>query len=254
MKKTLIALIAAVMAFTAVSCGEKEKKEETSSESVNTETTAEVSADELMKDISERAAVDKADLTAQQIEKSDIPEDWKELNVDGLKIRVPSGVEELNADPGTRRFGDETKRLFITTSSSVEYDGGLLFSALNSDISEEKVRQAFSELGIDYNGTRLSFLKAALLLTSADKTDENAEAFETAIKAKGGEFDFADEVYVSESDGHQIYTIVNKKFFKNDVTSLTVYYFADEKTAYTVGVNAGTMEEALQIATNLSLA
>ncbi|SHM17182.1 hypothetical protein [Ruminococcus flavefaciens] len=252
MKKTLIALAAAAMALTAVSCGEKEKG--TSSEGVNAETTIEVSAGELMKDISERAAVEKADMTAKPTEKCDIPDDWKELTVDGLKIRVPSGVEELNADPGMRRFGDETKGLYLTTSAAVEYDGGVLFSALNPDTSEEKVRQAFSELGIEYNGTRLSFLKAALSITSADKTDENAEAFETAIKAKGGEFDFADEVYVSESDGHQIYIILDKKFFKSDVVSLTVYYFVDEKTAYTVGINAGTMEEALQIATNLSLA
>ena len=60
MKKTLIALAAAAMVFTAVSCGEKEKG--TSSEGVNAETTIEVSAGELMKDISERAAVEKADI------------------------------------------------------------------------------------------------------------------------------------------------------------------------------------------------
>lgn len=252
MKRTLTAITAAAMVFTSISCGEKKK--DTSSESVNAETSAEASVDELMKGISERAAIDKADMTAKPTEKYDIPDDWKELTVDGLKIRVPSGVEELTADPGTRRFGDETKRLFITTSPAVEHDGGLALSALNPDTSEEKVAQAFSELGIEYNGTRLSFFKAALSLTSADKTDENAEAFETAITAKGSEFDFADEVYVSESDGHQVYTMANKKFFKNDVASVTVYYFVDEKTAYTVGINTGTMEEALQIATNLSLA
>ena len=254
MKKTIIAAALAAMTFAAVSCSDK--KEDKLTDNVE-ETTVEVtiSEEDIMRDIAKDSAAEKVDMTAQQIEKYDIPEDWQELSVENFKIYVPSGVEELDADTGMRRFGDESKGLYLTILPAIKYDCGMTLGALNPDLSEEKVKQAFSELGIEYNGTRLSFMKAALSLTSADKTDENAEAFETAILAKGTEFDMDKEILVSESDGHPIYIDVYKDLgLKKEKASIGVNFFIDESTVQSFVVNADTMDEALQIATNLKLA
>ncbi|MBO4493579.1 MAG: hypothetical protein J5724_04245 [Ruminococcus sp.] len=253
MKKTLIAFAVAAMAFAAVSCGEK--KTDSSPESGSPATTAEESADELMKDMLKKSYSDNADMTAQQTEKYDIPDGWKEIEVESLKIYVPSAVEELSADPGTRRFGDKAEGLYLITSPAKEYDGGLALSALDPDTSEEKVSLAFSELGIEYNGTRLSFFKAALSLTDSDKTSENAEAYETALSAKENEFALDKEIYVTGSEGHPIYIEVRKDFgLKNRKPSVCADFFIDEKTVQSVTVNAETLEEALRIAANLRLA
>lgn len=249
MKKTLIAITAAAMLLTAVSCGEKKTdSSDTSSESWELN-------DEEIRELERKIAYDDVDLASKQIEKYAVPEGWKEISVDGIIIPVPSEVEELKADPGSRRFGDKSKGLYIRTFKAVKWEGGVEFvAAAFPEITAERVKQAFSDLGIEYDGTRLSLFKAALSLSKANKTAENAESFEIAAIAKSNAFAITKEVLVSESDGHPIYIeVVDDLGLKNRKPSVNADFFVDENTVYTVGVNAETMDEVLQIATNLKL-
>jgi hypothetical protein len=126
------------------------------------------------------------------------------------------------------------------------------------EVSEENIAAAFNTLGIDYDGTRTSFYKAVLSFTSADRTEENAEAFEIAALAKGFCFLIFPEVYYICSDGHDIYAhrypsegSNGEKYPESNDARFWVGAFADSNTEYTLMVKGGSREEALMICSTI---
>ena len=262
MKKLIIALIAAAMALTAVSCEKSGKTQKKSAEETQTKNMSEYEAEKRgsMKERAIDEAFEKADMTAQQIEKYDIPDDWKELSFRGISMCVPPDVEASEGFTGSEEYRNPSGTVHIIPWAGYTWDEGFGGDEDFPEITDEKVRNAFSELGIGYDGTRLSFYRAVLALTGSSRTDENADAFETAVLAKGIEFSNVAEVFVTESDGHPIYIngLYNEAEMEEEDTekyrtSFSASIFADENTEYTVMIFAGSMSEALKMASSIKI-
>lgn len=278
MKKTLFVFIAAAMLLAAVSCGKDGKK--TSSDEASPNVTAETTtrsvedilaeytttAEELEKQIAEmkETVMERVDLTAQKLQNYEIPDDWKEISDGRIKLLVPPDVEDKKTSTSELirgKFQNEDKSVAVTITNGNDWNEH--YEAEDEDnyfpeISEEKIVKAFKELGIDYDGTRTSFYKAVLSFTSADRTDENAEAFDTAALAKGLCFMTFPEVFYGDHDGHDVYAHgyppINPlgKKSKNSDCKLWVGAFADSNTEYTLMVTARSREEALMICSTIT--
>ena len=283
MKKTLIALIAAVMAFTVVSCGKDEKAavEETTSET-NAETTAETTtysyeqalddllsettttAEELEQALNEtkELALERIDITAQDIPEYKIPDDWHEVSDGRMKMLVPPGVTDQSPENSSlilSKFVDKENGISVITMNGNDWEEKSKEDIeFFPEVSEENIAAAFNTLGIDYDGTRTSFYKAVLSFTSADRTEENAEAFEIAALAKGFCFLVFPEVFYRSSDGHDIYAhayplegIDDEKYLESNNARFWVGAFADSNTEYTLMVKGSSREEALMICSTI---
>ncbi|MBR5682063.1 MAG: hypothetical protein IKW96_02105 [Ruminococcus sp.] len=280
MKKTLTVLMAAAMLLTAVSCGKDGKK--TFSDEAAPNVTAEITtksiedilaeytttAEELEKQISEmkETAMERVDLTAQKLQNYEIPDDWKEMSDGRIKFLVPPDVEDKTTSKSKLimgKFQNEDRSVAVTIMNGNDWNEHYEAEAEDEDdyfpeVSEENVVKAFKELGIDYDGTRTSFYKAVLSFTSADRTDENAKAFDTAALAKGLCFLTFPEVFYGDHDGHDVYAHgyppINSlgKKSKDSDCKFWVGAFADSNTEYTLMVTARSREEALMICSTIT--
>jgi hypothetical protein len=242
MKKTLTALIAAAMTFTAVSCGEKKK--DSSSESINAEITTEAETTQSVEDmIDDYLPVFDShlgiDMTAEPLpETESIPDDWQEISNGKISFRVSADVKmddfEYEFEDGhtfkSTTAKSEDKKIFMSffdgTDWSVEEEPTTLDSDLigedtidfakknaeekgypkDGDITEEKTVRYLSEMGLEYDGTRTSLYRALLGFSSKMKTDDNSEAFEyiATLKAITIAVSFPG-VYYMEADGKPVY-------------------------------------------------
>lgn len=281
MKKAFMAIIAAaaVMAFSAVSCG-KDKEEApaaeadvssvqdtaTSSDDLFAEyTTTAEELEQLLADMRKKA-MERVDITAQPIADYEIPGDWKEVSDGRMRFRVPPDVEDQTSSSGSiilGKFKNAEKDVAILTMNGNDWSKQEDSSEENDffpEASDEKTTEAFEKLGMEYDGTRTSFYKAVLSFTSADRTDENAEAFDTAALAKGLCFIEFPEVFYKNSDGHDIYAhaypmpdiLLGGNEDKDDSGSFWVGAFADPNTEYTLSVHARSREEALMICSTIT--
>jgi len=279
MKRTLTAITVAAMLLTAVSCGKTEKK--TSSDEAASNVTAEITtrsiedilaeytttAEELEEQLAEmkETAKERVDLTAQPIPEYDIPDDWKKMSDGRIEFLVPPDVVDNTSStstliPGKYQNEDKSVSVIIMNGNDWnEHDESEDVEDYFPEVTEEKTIKALKELGIEYDGTRTSFYKAVLSFTSADRTDENAEAFDTAALAKGLCFLIFPEVFYKDSDGHDIYahdysseTMLGKKS-KNSDSKFWVGAFADSNTEYTLMVTARSREEALKICSTIKI-
>lgn len=276
MKKTLIALTAAAMTFTAVSCG---KKTDSPASGTAAETTTKsiedilaestTTAEELEQEIAKmkEQAMERVDLTAKPIPECTIPDDWQEMSDGRMSFLVPADVEDKSSSTGSLilgKFMNEDKSVSVITMEGNDWnehdEDGDEADNYFPEISEENYTKAFKELGLEYDGTRTSFYKAVLSFTSADRTDENAEAFNVAALAKGMCFYAFPEVYYhKDSDGHDIYA--HAYFAENMLGKTTnadnsrywVGAFADSNREYTLIVNARSQEEALMICSTIKI-
>jgi len=277
MKKKFAALAAVIMAFSAVSCS---KKEEKASDETAVETTAEAdsqdiddlltekttTAEELEKAKKEmkRSALERVDITAQPIPEYEIPADWHEVSDGRIKMLVPSDVTEQTTGNGSivlGKFLNEDKSVSVIAMKGNDWskkeeddDSENYFPEVN----DESIAKAFAELGIDYDGTRTSFYKAVLSFTGADRTKENADAFEIAALAKGFCFFAFPEVFYRDANGHDIYAhgyslegLTGEKFPESNDARFWVGAFADSNTEYTFMVKGKTREEALMMCSTI---
>ena len=268
MGKLIISLLAAAVVFSAVSCG-KTDEPAASSEAVGssavTETgTAEEDAEAEMAKFKAQA-LERADLTAQPMPDSEIPDDWHELSNGTISMYVPADVEDVSSEGSSMsKFQNEDKSVFIfimgandwSVTADEEDDE---FTEYFPELKEENTAKALNELGLDYDGTRASFYKAVLSFTSKDRTEKNAEAFDAAALAKGMAFLTFPEVYYHDAEGHDIYAhAYSSAAIKGDLSDsednrFWIGAFADPNTEYTAMVTAHTKEEALQIASTIKI-
>jgi hypothetical protein len=270
MKKTLTVLIAAAMMFTAVSCGKKADSSSSETAEATTNSIADLlqsttTAEELEQELAEmkEKAMERIDLTAKPIPEYTIPDDWQEMSDGRMSFLVPPDVEDKSSSTGSLilgKFMNEDKSVSVITMDGNDWSEHEEDEEDNyfPKVSEENCVRAFKELGLDYDGTRTSFYKAVLSFTSADRTDENAEAFDIAALAKGLCFYAFPEVYYKDSNGHDIYA--HAYFAENmlgkttnaDNSKYWVGAFADSNREYTLIVNARSQEEALKICSTLT--
>lgn len=272
MKKALTALIAAAMAFTAVSCGKKTDSPASGTAEATTNRIADILAEntttveELEQQIAEmkKTAMERVDLTAKPVPEYTIPGDWKEMSDGRISLLVPPDVEDQSSSTGSLikgKYRNEDKSVSVIIMNGNDWSEHDEDEEDNyfPEVSDENCVKAFKELGIDYDGTRASFYKAVLSFTSADRTEENAEAFDTAALAKGLCFFAFPEVYYKDSDGHDIYA--HGYFAENMLEKTTnennskywVGAFADSNTEYTLMVKARSHEEALMICSTVKI-
>ncbi len=267
MKKTLTALIAAVMAFTAVSCGNKnedkpsETESTTASEAVTDEvTTEEETEDELTKRIREELEEDMKrcdDITLQELPEYDIPDDWHEINNGTVKMLVPPGVEEtekMDSLSVSNEYQNEDDSIHIIFHDWSKWDEGWVGTPAFPDLTGEDVEKAFAELGLDYDGTRASFIKAVSSFTGAEKTRDNAEAYRIASIEKAVEFHFYASVFHDLSDGHDVFIKgdYNKYSPDKEMSYAFVLIFSDGNNEYPVRVEAPSEEEILMMCSTIS--
>ncbi|MBR3667521.1 MAG: hypothetical protein IKN66_10235 [Ruminococcus sp.] len=264
MKKAFMAIIAAaaVMAFSAVSCGSKKEDSgavnETTAVSEEDTTEAETTDpdNEEYRELKRREAEEGVDITPQPLPEYDnIPEDWKEISYERVSLRIPPDLEETEMWPSYVKtcYGkeDSFRTAYIVEkmeSLTSLYATGYSFP----EITEETVAEAFKELGIEFDGSLLSMYKAVLSLTSEMRTDSNAESFETAMLAK--EFMIRDnsEVYYKQINGCDVY------YLKDDLShdgfwSFSVEIFVSDNENYQVQVIGDTIEEALMMCSTIDI-
>lgn len=268
MKRTLTALITAAMAFTAVSCGNKnedkpsETESTTASEAVTDEvTTEEETEDELTKRIREELEEDMKrcdDITLQELPEYDIPDDWHEINNGIVKMLVPPDVEETEKMDSSRvsnEYQNEDDSIHIIFHDWSKWDSGWVGTPAYPDLTGEDVEKAFAELGLDYDGTRASFIKAVSSFTGAEKTRDNAEAYRIASIEKAVEFHFYEAIFHNLSDGHDVF--INGDYYKNYddeeiMDHAYVLIFSDGNNEYPVRVEAPSEEEILMMCSTIS--
>lgn len=271
MKKKFAALAAVIMAFSAVSCSKKEDKPSetentTASEAVSTEdVTDEVTTEEETED--ERTLKYKkeieanmercADITMQELPEYDIPDDWHEINNGTVKMLVPPDVEETEHEESyvyTNEYRNEEGSVHVFCLKSIKWDGGCLYDFGFPELSEELVERAFSKLGIEYDGTKTSMIKALTSFTSTDKTEKNKEAYRIALIEKTIEFKIYSCIFHNISDGHDVFIKgeYNNVYPDKEMSYAYVYIFSDSNNSYSVRVEAPSVEEILMMCSTIS--
>ena len=272
MKKTIIAAALAAITFAAVSCSDKkedklsETENTTASEVVSTEdvtdevTTEEETEDEMTKrrrEEFEEAMERCADITMQELPEYDIPDDWHEINNGTVKMLVPSDVEEtekMDSSLVSNEYQNEDDSVHIIFHHFTKWDEGCLYDYRAPELSEELVAKALSKLGIDYDGTRVSMIKAITSFTSADKTEKNEEAYRIASMEKAAEFDWYSCIFHNMSDGHDVFIKgdYNSYYPDDEMDYAFVNIFSDSNNSYSVRVEAPSEEEILMMCSTLS--
>ena len=267
MKKTLTALITAAIALTAVSCSNKnenkpsETESTTASEAVTAEvTTEEETEDELTKRIREELEEDMKrcdDITLQELPEYDIPDDWHEINNGTVKMLVPPDVEEtekMDSSWVSNEYQNEDDSIHIIFHDWSKWDSGWVGTPAYPDLTGEDVEKAFAELGLDYDGTKASFIKAVSSFTGAEKTRDNEEAYRIASIEKAVEFQLYASVFHDLSDGHDVFIKgdYNKYSPDKEMGHAIVLIFSDGNNEYSVRVEAPSEEEILMMCSTIS--
>ncbi|HNZ98000.1 hypothetical protein [Ruminococcus sp.] len=263
MKKAFMAIIAAaaVMAFSAVSCGSKKEDSgavnETTAASEEDTTEAETTDpdNEEYRELKRRDAEEGVDITPKPLPEYDnIPEDWKEISYERVSLRIPPDLEETEMWPSYVKtcYGKEDSFRTAYIVEKMESENGFYMNYSFPEITEEAVAEAFRELGIEYDGSQLSMYKAVLSLTSEMRTDSNAESFETAMLAKEFELRFSSEVYYRQINGCDVY------YLKDDLShdgfwSFNAMIFVSDSEYYQVQVIGDTIEEALMMCSTIDI-
>ena len=265
MKKTFIALAAAVsaMAFTAVSCSSK--KEENASVAGNTTAAKTISTEETAEEVTVDAeaegnrkymkgkAEEGVDITVQPFpECGDIPDDWKEISYESVSMRIPPEFEEEEnaAHYIKKTYGKKDSFETAYIVQKMKSDNGLIKNYTYPEITEEVVANAFKELGIEYDGTPLSTYKAVLSLTSEMRTDQNAEYFEQAMLAKEMFLKESSEVYYRQINGYDVYYKKDEDG-KDGFWCFSIELFVNSKESYSVEVIGDTLEDALMMCSTI---
>lgn len=265
MKKAFIAVItaAAAMATVTVSCGKKENStsapeivttSETVSEADTTESDMDESDAEYREDM-ELKAEEGVDITPQPFpECGEVPDDWQEISYEGVSMRIPSDLAESEMEVSYvkeyHKEDDGFRQAYIV--EKMEARSGFLKNFRFPELTEEVVKDSFADLGIDYDGSRLSMFKAALSLTSALRTDDNDMSFKNAELAK--EFLLSDnsEVYYRQINGHDVYYLKRDKG-KDGFWCFSAEIFVDDNSYYSAEVIGGTPEEALMMCSTIDI-
>ncbi len=207
------------------------------------------------------------DLTAQPIPEFTVPDDWHQITDGKVSLYVPSDVTEL-ASGSLKRFQNEDKSIIILFMSGNDWsqeEEDETFTQLIPEAKTENTIKAFAGLGIEYDGTRRSFYRAALSFTSADRTEENAEDFDAAVIAKGLAFDIYPEIFFMEKDGKDFYAHGMNTLLPDysleagsqepdpDYHNIWLGAFADDNIEYTVMIKTPTKEESLHIASTAAI-
>ena len=267
MKKTLIAFAAAVMAFTAVSCSDT--KEDKPSENENTTayevvadevTTEEETEDEFTKILREELEEDMercADITLQELSEYDIPDDWHEINNGTVKMLVPPDVEEtekMDSSSVSNEYQNEDDSIHIVFYDWCKWDDGWLGTSAFPNLTGDDVKKAFSELRIDYDGSRASLIKAVSSFTSADRTAENEMAYRIASIEKAIEFQYYASVFHNLSDGHDVYIKgnYNRLLSGSEISRVYALIYSDGNSEYSLLVEGHSEEEILMMCSTIS--
>lgn len=289
MRRAALVFLTASIALTAVSCGkydppaaQPEAVEATEAvtedaasgsilDEIDLEDPSSIAAlEEQAEDIRERARA-AADLTAQPMPEQEIPADWEEITNGKLAVYAPPGLEYKETSAGIfpsfyKSSDKETTVSFWEGNDWSEKEESEIDSFMYSllpEASEDRTAEAFAALGLDYDGTRASFYKAALSFTSADRTEENAEYFDAAVIAKGMALGYYGEVFHKDDNGRDIYihSYSSRLYdprkpeeFDPDYRMIWIGAFADGNTEYTALIKGRTHEEALQIASTARIA
>lgn len=269
MKRTLIALTAAAMVFTAVSCSNKKEEKNTASEitaaseAVTDEvTTEEVTIDEEAeqrnkenREYMKRKAEEGVDITPQPFpECGDVPDDWKEISYESVSMRIPPDFEEEETSLSYIKESYGKKDTFETAYivQKMKFDYGLIKDYTYPEITEEVVSNAFKELGIEYDGTPLSTYRAVLSLTSEKRTDNNAEYFEQAMLAKEMMLKDSSEVYYKQINGYDVY-YKKAEDGQDGFWCFSIELFVNSKESYSIEVVGDTLEEALMMCSSVNI-
>ena len=267
MKKTLIVFAAAAMAFTAVSCSEtkedkpSEKENTTASVAVADEvTTEEETEDELTKILREELEEDMercADITLQELPEYDIPDDWHEINNGTVRMLIPPDVKEtekMDSSSVSNEYQNEDDSIHIVFYDWNKWDEGWLGTSAFPNLTGDDVKKAFSELGIDYDGTRASLIKAVSSFTSADRAADNEMSYRIASIEKAIEFQYYASVFHNLSDGHDVYIKgnYNRLLSDNEISRVYVLIFSDGNSEYSLLVEGPSEEEVLMMCSTIS--
>jgi hypothetical protein len=263
MKKAFMAIIAAaaVMAFSAVSCGSKKEDSgavnatTAASEDDTTEAETTDPDSEVYKEIIRRDAEEGIDITPKPLPEFDhIPEDWKEISYERVSLRIPPDLEEKEAAASYVKMCYSTDDYFRMAYivEKMENEDGFDPDYRYPEITKEAAAEAFKELGIEFDGSLLSMYKAVLSLTSEMRTDSNAESFETAMLAKEIMLEFNYEVYYKQINGCDVY-FLKDELDRHDYWSINAVIFVSGSEYYQVQIYGGNMEEALMMCSTIDI-
>ena len=274
MKRTLTAITAAVMLLTAVSCGEKktdspltedtaaatEAAAESSSENTTEEETVDYGDSEFKEKIRERTKDQIEDcigFTELPVPDFDnIPDDWQEISYNNISLRVPQDIMEVNSDDVyfQKAYADESGDRAVRFLGGLTYDEGFISNMYFPEITADVVKKTFEILGVEYDGTIGSSLRALLAVTEDTRTDSNASAFEIASILKADAFGSYKEVRYKNVNGYDVF--FKKGSYSEDEDGF-VYFIIDiydrNNVEYLLSISGKSLEEALMMCSTLKI-
>ena len=246
-----VLLLSAVLIVSAVSCGKAEKQSE--------ETAAEtVSAEDYVFD-----PMAGIDMTAQAIPETAIPDDWKEITDGNIALMVPSDMEGKRIKYATS--DNENYVMFMGVQEWERYDESFSDEEY-PQLNGENLRNAFADVGIEFDGSRRDLYRALLETTSAVRTDENAESFETIALMKSQVLgNLFPEVFVSETADGPVYVLIflgamtsytdfKDSYVPGEHTAALVVAFRDENTECTALIRGSSFDTMMKMASSVRLA
>jgi len=276
MKRILAILSAAAMALSVTACGKN-------AESSSQHETEIASDDEFKLDIPPFDSRAGINMTAEPMpDLGDIPSDWHEITNGKLTFMVPADVKMSEGGSSIKSAKSADKAINIMffngndwtvqsdyadvldseAASDAEGEYDELGYPKTGDLTDEKTEKYMAAMGYEYDGSQLSRYKALLSMTSADRTEDNAEAFDYLATLKASMFGMVyPKVRYLESDGIPVYfeTYAGLTYDPAEADedaeykSLWVSAFAEPDLEYTAMIRANSQEEALMIASTVGI-
>ena len=181
--------------------------------------------------------------------------DWKALNENGYEI----DYEEYGL---SQEQIDNIKAMEAEEASKAEKEAEELGYPGDEDITNEKTEKYMAAMGYEYDGSQLSKYKALLSMTSADRTDDNAEAFDYLATLKALSFGIVyPGVYGFEAGDTPVYLHVYPGLLEaytdfkqpEKYRSVWVGAFVEPDLEYTALISANSHKEALMIASTIGI-
>ena len=259
MKKLIVLSVLLALTVQAVSCGMDDNTKNPAAE-ISTAATSSSSADD-----DDPFSVDPMagiELTAQPIADYSLPDDWIEISDGNMTFTVPPDLEKERLKYISQDTGDYV--MFIGPTSWEKYDSSYIDEDFPK-LSGEPLSKAFSELGIEFDGSRKDLYRALLSVTPDIRTDENAESFETAALMKSQVIgNWFPEVFVSGTPDSPVYTLIylgalttysdfKDSYVSGEHTAALVIAFPDENTECSAMIYGDSFETMLKMASSAKL-
>ena len=197
------------------------------------------------------------DLTPYEVpeEYRSVPTDWQRVSHYGMSISCPAECTPEENDGGVTYFSESLGvEVALIDLDAAQLDSGL--ADLTGDYlerEEENNARAFEALGLEYDGSKRSYIRNYLFLTREEVDAMEDEELRDTIYSMGAGFMFYDKVFMIPGNEYDIYLMHMKSRYTEDGTEVIAIELLTDDKEYSAGVYAGDIETAMRIAASITL-